>query len=244
VARTLAAEGCSLVTAARSLDLLDAEAAALRAAGAGQVRTFGLDLADPAARDALVAAAPDVDILVNNAGDIPSGSIDDIDDASWRQGWDLKVFGYIGLTRAYLARMEARRSGVIINIIGAAGERPDPNYIAGAMGNASLMAFSRALGSTSADFGVRVVGVNPSATETERNIRLMRKRAERLFGDESRWREVLAAMPFGRAATCEEIAAAVAFLASDRSGYTTGTIVTIDGGMAARSGAARPFRPN
>lgn len=55
---------------------------------------------------------------MNNAGDIPAGGIEEVDDAVWRAGWDLKVFGYVGLTRHYLARMKARRRGVIINIIG------------------------------------------------------------------------------------------------------------------------------
>ena len=131
--------------------------------------------------------------------------------------------------------MKARRRGVIVNIIGAGGERLDFGYIAGAAGNAGLMAFTRAIGGASPEFGVRVVGVNPGPVQTDRIKTLSRKRAATLYGDENRWRETFAKMPFGRPATTDEIAAMVVFLASDLSAYTSGTIVTIDGGLTYRS---------
>ena len=74
----------------------------------------------------------------------------------------------MGLTRLYLRKMKERRKGVIINIIGVGGEKLDALYIAGAMGNAGLMAFTRAIGGSSPDFGVRVLGVNPGPVLTER----------------------------------------------------------------------------
>jgi NAD(P)-dependent dehydrogenase (short-subunit alcohol dehydrogenase family) len=102
------------------------------------------------------------------------------------------------------------------------------------VGNASLMAFTRALGASSPDYGVRVLGVNPGPVETERLVHLSKKLAAQRFGDERRWRDRYAKMPFGRPARGDEIAATVAFLASDLSSYTSGTIVTIDGGVASR----------
>jgi NAD(P)-dependent dehydrogenase (short-subunit alcohol dehydrogenase family) len=104
------------------------------------------------------------------------------------------------------------------------------------MGNAGLMAFTRAIGANSLDFGVRVVGVNPGPVLTDRVEILGRKRAARVHGDENRWRESFAKMPRSRPATPDEIAATVVFLASDLSSYTSGTIVTIDGGLAHRGG--------
>jgi NAD(P)-dependent dehydrogenase (short-subunit alcohol dehydrogenase family) len=219
VARWLAREGVHVNRVARSGDRLEKEAAALGKATSVNGRTLAADLSDAAARERVAAAFPDVDILINNAGAIPGGSIDDVDEPAWRVGWDLKVFGYIGLTRLYLQKMKARRRGVIVNIIGAGGERLDFGYIAGAAGNAGLMAFTRAIGGTSPEFGVRVVGVNPGPVQT----------------DENRWRETFAKRPFGRPATTDEIAAMVVFLASDLSAYTSGTIVTIDGGLTYRS---------
>ena len=125
-----------------------------------------MDLSKAESRDKLVAACSDSDILINNAGGVPGGSIEDIDDAKWRAAWDLKVFGYINMSRSFFTLMKARKRGVIINIIGVGGERLDAGYIAGATGNAALMAFTRTLGSTSIDHGVRVLGVNPGPVET------------------------------------------------------------------------------
>ena len=235
VAQWLAREGVHVNLVARSGDRLEKEGAALGKATGVNVRTLAADLSDAVARERVAAAFPDVDILINNAGAIPGGTIDDVDEPAWRIGWDLKVFGYIGLTRLYLEKMKARRRGVIVNIIGAGGERLDFGYIAGAAGNAGLMAFTRAIGGTSPEFGVRVVGVNPGPVQTDRIETLSRKRAAALYGDENRWRETFAKMPFGRPATTDEIAAMVVFLASDLSAYTSGTIVTIDGGLTYRS---------
>jgi NAD(P)-dependent dehydrogenase (short-subunit alcohol dehydrogenase family) len=235
VAQWLAREGVHVNLVARSGDRLEKEGAALGKATGVNVRTLAADLSDAAARERVAAAFPDVDILINNAGAIPGGTIDDVDEPAWRIGWDLKVFGYIGLTRLYLQKMKARRRGVIVNIIGAGGERLDFGYIAGAAGNAGLMAFTRAIGGSSPEFGVRVVGVNPGPVQTDRIETLSRKRAAALYGDENRWRETFTKMPFGRPATTDEIAAMVVFLASDLSAYTSGTIVTIDGGLTYRS---------
>ena len=151
-----------------------------------------------------------------------------VDDSTWRSAWDLKVFGYIGLTRALYPRLK-ERAGVVVNVIGAGGEYFDPNYIAGSTGNAALMSFTRSLGKAASKDGIRVVGINPGPVGTDRSEILMRARAQREFGDPERWQEYRALMPFGRPAAPEEIANAVAFLASSRSGYTTGTILTIDG---------------
>jgi NAD(P)-dependent dehydrogenase (short-subunit alcohol dehydrogenase family) len=80
------------------------------------------DLADSRAVDALAAEFPAADILVNNAGAIPGGALDAVEEAHWRAAWDLKVFGYINMSRRFYALMRGRgRSGVIVNIIGAAG---------------------------------------------------------------------------------------------------------------------------
>ena len=81
---------------------------------------------------------------------------------------------------------------------------------------------------------MRVVGINPGPVATDRHETLMRKVAKDRLGDPDRWRELEKTMPFGRAATSEEIAAMAAFLASDLSAYTTGTIISIDGGIANR----------
>ena len=235
-AQWFAAEGVDVCLVARSADDLQKAAAGIRQSSSVAVETMAGDLSDAAIRAAVAERFPDVDILINNAGAVPSGPLDQVDEATWRAAWDLKMFGYIDMARRYFARMQTRRRGVIINIIGVGGERLDFNYIAGSTGNAGLMAFTRALGGQSPDFGIRVLGVNPGPVATERMEWLGRQRAARELGDPERWRERFAHMPWGRPATCDEIAASVVFLASDLSSYTSGTILTIDGGLLHRGG--------
>ncbi len=146
------------------------------------------------------------------------------------------MFGYINLTRSIYAHMKARGSGVIINDIGAAGERMDAGYIAGSTGNAALYALyalTRALGGKSLADNIRVVGINPGPVGTDRHVTLLKTRAKNQFGDENRYKEFQKGMPLGRPAHAREIGDLMAFLASDRSGYTSGVIVTVDGGHTA-----------
>ncbi len=239
VAHSLAAEGCHLDIAGRGLAALEQARDALRqAAPAIDVRIHAADLSRVEDQQRLAQACPDVDILVNNAGSNPAGDLGDITDQIWRASWDLKVFGYINLCRALCHTMKARRGGVIANIIGYAGERLFSRYIIGATGNAALMAFSRSLGSQSPDFGVRVVGVNPGYTATDRAESVLRKIAESKFGSAERWRDVERELdlPFGRMAQPHEVADVVAFLVSPRASYVSGTVVTVDGGATHRNG--------
>jgi len=228
-AMVLAEEGCDLVLVARTGAVLEATAAAIRGRHQVRVETLAADLSRQAEVERVAAAAGPVDVLVNNAGAIPPGGLEAVGDDVLRAAWDLKVFGFISLCRSLYPVLRERR-GVVVNVIGAAGESFDPGYIAGAAGNAALMGFTRALGRGAHKDGVRAVGINPGPVATERLERLLRHRAESELGDAGRWLELCAGMPYGRPAEPQEIAAAVAFLASARSGYTNGTILTINGG--------------
>lgn len=234
VARALAAEGCDLHLASRGAADLDIAHKKITAAYAIRVTCHALDLsvADNAIK--LARGCGDIDILVNNAGAIPQGAITALDDQTWRAAWDLKVFGFINMTREIYRSMCERRRGVIINVIGTAGERPSAGYIAGSMANAGLMTMSRALGAESPQHGVRVIGINPSATATDRGVMLWRKRAEQELGDAERWRELTKGFPFGRPATVDEVANVIVFLSSDCASYVSGTVVTVDGGASWR----------
>ena len=236
-AEILAEEGVDVALVSRTAADLETARAEIAGKHNVGVRVFPLDLSDSGNIDKLAAECADIDILVNNAGAIPGGTIEAIDEKRWRDAWDLKVFGYINMTRRFYALMRERGQGVIINIIGAAGENPDSSYIAGSSGNASLMAFTRAMGGTAPRDGLRVMAINPGPVMTERLITLMQTRAESQFGDAGRWQELMQGYAFGRAAKPEEIAWMAAFLASDKSGYTTGSVVTIDGGGSSRRSA-------
>lgn len=235
-AEYLFAEGCSVHLVSRSATDLAAAAARIDPTGSPRVSYTATDLSNPGNISSLDKVLASADILVNNAGAIPLGSLEEVDDQRWREAWDLKVFGYINLSRSALTLWKAQKKpGTIINIIGHAGENLTATYIAGTSGCAALMAFTRSLGSATPEHGIRVVGINPGPVLTERLQNFLRKRAELTLGDAEKWPQLVAAMPFGRTGKLEEIASAVAFLASDVSAYTTGTILTIDGGVSSRA---------
>ena len=234
VAQSLAAEGCHLHLSSRNAADLETARGKIAAAHKVKVTCHPFDLGVSENARKLGQACRDVDILVNNAGAIPQGTLTKLEEKTWRDSWDLKVFGYINLTREIYAAMCERKRGVIINIIGGAGERPTAGYIAGSMANAGLMAFSRALGAESPNFGVRVLGLNPSATATDRGVVRWRNQAQKDLGDAERWPELTKGFPFGRPASVEEIADVVTFLCSDRASYMSGTVIQVDGGAAAR----------
>lgn len=231
----LAAEGCHLVLVARNAGTLELARSELVRTANVRVDVVAADLSRSAEVGHLAARFPDIDILVNNAGAIPGGDLIEIDEATWRAAWDLKVFGYINMCRAFYALMAARGAGVIINVIGAAALTRDPDYICGATGNAALVAFTQSLGSISVRAGVRVVGINPGPVATDRLVTLYRKKAQARGLHPDAWPELVKPLPFARAATPREIAAAIAFLASEPSGYTSGSVIAIDAGAGARS---------
>jgi len=236
-AEVMAAEGCNVIIVARNPETLAVAKSAIAQKSNVRVETVAADLSDSANVDRLAHDYPEIDILVNNAGAIPGGSLLGMDEATWRKAWDLKVFGYVNMCRAFFALMKARRSGVIINVVGNAATTHDPDYICGVSGNAALNAFSQSLGSASVRDGIRVIAINPGSVSTDRMVTRLKQRAQERHGSPDNWKEFLKPMPFGRAATPEEIGAAVAFLASEHSSYTSGSVVTIDAGQSARLAA-------
>jgi len=222
-AQTFAAEGCRVHIASRSRERLEAAAKSL----GKEAQIHVADLRDGAALRALAAACAHVDILVNNAGDIPGGAIETIDEAKWRHAWELKVFGYVNLTRELFARMKARKSGVIVNVIGMAAEHPSFEYVCGSMANAGLGAFTKAMGKGSSEHGVRVLGVHPPATRTDRIVPLIKAAAKEKLGDESRWQELIGTGSFGQMIEPEQVADTVAFLASPRAGKLSGVMLNL-----------------
>jgi len=238
VARGFAQEGANVQLAARNKEAMEKEAEDIRKKFKVKATVHAVDIGAPGKAAELGKACADVDVLVNNAGAIPQGSLTQLSEAKWREAWDLKVFGFFNLTREIYRRMCERGSGVIVNVIGAAGVNHRSNYIAGTTGNASLNAFTRALGGESVDHGVRVVGVHPGRILTERQIHHMKERAKKDFGDEGRWKEILAeiskTLPFKRTGDPSEVSDLVCYLASARASYISGECFMIDGGASTR----------
>lgn len=230
IAEHMAAEGCNLHLAARDDKAMKELAERLTGEHGVKVTVHRRDLGLKSEVESLGKACADVDILVNNAGDIPPGTLAEIDGDTWRKAWDVKVYGYVDLTRIIYPHMCARKSGVIINIVGAAARNPNHRYIAGCMANIALNMFTQCLGGESMRHGVRVVAINPGPTVPGRHLPHVMARAKRLLGDENRWPELHAKFPAGRAGKASEVAEAVIYLASDRASFISGTAIDIDGG--------------
>jgi NAD(P)-dependent dehydrogenase (short-subunit alcohol dehydrogenase family) len=234
VAQGFLAEGASVIIVARDKKRLASAAAELSEVPGAEVGTESADLAQPGAAQALADAFPDTDILVNNAGAVPTGDIFAVDEARWREAWDLKVYGYVNLMRAMYVHMKGRGPKVIVNVLGIGGERPQWRYVCGNAANVALAGVTKSLGGRSIDDGIRVVAVNPGGVETERMVAIQQARAARELGDANRWREFFADKPLGRAATPEEVANVILFLASDKASWVSGAVVPVDGGFLNR----------
>lgn len=233
-ARILAAEGARLVLVGRNSQALERVRDDIAARYGAEPVIEICDLGLSGAAAALAARHHDVDMLVNNAGAVPGGSLFDVSEPRWREGWDGKVYGYIAMCRAFYpviaARAAARRqagdptAGVIVNVLGNGSRMKRFDYLCGGMANAALDFLTETLGAGSPQDGIRVVGISPGPVDTERYRGLAKARAD-ASGE-------LREHPFGRVPTPDEIAALIAMLASDRCGYVSGAILMVDGGMS------------
>ncbi|MGE0500787.1 MAG: short-chain dehydrogenase/reductase [Rhizobiaceae bacterium] len=238
IAEAFSEEGCALHLVSRTETDLAVASARMGRADAPAPVILACDAGREGSAAAIGERFPDIDILINNAGGIRHGELLDVGEAEWRAAWELKVFGYINLTREYYRRMRERGAGVIVNVIGLAAERLDAGYIVGSSGNAALVAFTRALGSTSIDSGVRILGVNPGWVETDKSRDTLQRKAVAEFGDAGRWRELISRTLGGaRMLQPREIADVVVFAASERGSGLSGHVITVDAGVGARQGS-------
>ena len=235
-ARCLAQEGCDVVLVSRTASDLEAARERILKECNVAITVEPRDISDGKNAPALAQKYPDLDILVNNAGAIPGGRLDEIDEARWRAAWDLKVFGYINLTREYFRSDEGARQGCHRQHHRRRRREDEFELYRGLRWERVLDGLHPRARRGGARGGPARRRHQPGPVATDRHVTLMRKQAQDKLGDPERWRELSKNLPFGRAATPEEIAAMAAFLASDLSAYTTGTIITIDGGLAHRGG--------
>lgn len=231
IAYAMASEGCSLRLIARDQDALERAREKILQDFQVEVITSSANLSDPKSVDMIGSRFPETDILVNSAGAIGRGNILSLDIDAFRDAWEGKVMSTIMLSRAMYAHMCHRQSGTIINIIGIAGERLNPNSIGTTTANAALMAFTKTLGAESVDHNIRVNGINPGLILTDRTATLVSPRNET---DRKVYENLMQRLPYGRMGTAAEVANVAVFLASDLARYVSGEVIAVDAGSRYR----------
>jgi 3-oxoacyl-[acyl-carrier protein] reductase len=217
------------VIAGRTAESLDAAVVALKDQVGAAVGTLVADLSAP--NDAAVATAAGCDILVLNAGGPPPGRILDVGDEAWRHGLELLLLGPLALSRAAMPAMAARGFGRVVFVTSTAVRQPQPDLAVSVVLRSAVTAAAKLLSREFAAGGVTVNCVAPGPTDTARRREILDARAARTGrAIDDVTGEDLAAVPAGRAADPDEIAAAVEFLVSPAAGYVNGTVLTVDGG--------------
>ena len=228
-ARLFRAEGARVAITSRSQANLDAAKKAL-----GECHCVAADLTDAAAAAKMVEEVESgfgsIDILVNSAGAAKRTPVAELSPTAWRAAMDAKYFTYIHVIDPLIKKMAARNRGVVINVIGQGGKVPTTTHLGGGAANAALMLATAGLATAYASKGIRVVGLNPGLTATERVAEGMKAdaRSQGISEDEALKRAVQR-LPMGRLAEAEEIANVVVFAASDKGAFLTGANISMDG---------------
>ena len=239
VSAELLAEGAHVVVA--SLDpARNAEAVAgLQSQSNGTVIGVPTDLNDADAVknlfDKTIAEFGRLDILVNNAAMVAQGGFFTMDEKAWDGAFDNKLHGTVRCVRHAVPLMRERKWGRIINIAGGAAWTPQIGAITVGLNNAAVLNLTVALANELGKDGILVNAIVPTAIRTERHDQNIKDAVQKTGKSED---EVLkprvAKVPLGRMGTSEEVGAVVAFLASEKAGFVTGSSWAVDGGVSAR----------
>jgi NAD(P)-dependent dehydrogenase (short-subunit alcohol dehydrogenase family) len=232
IAKAFAAQGAAIRLVAR-------DPVALEKAHQDLVKEFGVDVKSMAVNlsedkniDALAPFYEDADILVNSAGAMGRGTLKEIDPEKFRDAWEGKVMSTIFLTRRIYPFMQKRpHGGVIINIIGIAGDRLNFKSIGTSTANAALAAFTKGMGSESTNDNIRILGIHPGLVRTTRTEVLLNPTTD---ADRNAYQSLIKNLPFGRMGETSEIANLALFLASSQAAYMSGEVISVDGGSRYR----------
>ncbi|MBR9988212.1 MAG: SDR family oxidoreductase [Gemmatimonadetes bacterium] len=235
VANELAHEGCALVLCSRDEGEVTAAAHDISSGIGGDVLPVQANLTDPDDVTRLLRTAQDrfgrIDVMVTNTGGPPAGRFDTHSPDVWREAVAQNLESVLNLVRGVLPQMKQRQWGRIINITSIAVKQPVDGLILSNSIRAAVTGFARTLANEVAADGVTVNNVMPGYTRTERLVHLAEHKAEaddiEIKDAYETWEREI---PMGRLGEPEELAALVAFLASQRASYITGTSIPVDGG--------------
>jgi 3-oxoacyl-[acyl-carrier protein] reductase len=224
-----------VVITGRRAGPLETAASRLRELTGATVGTLVSDMSAPdtaaSTMEALTGRNASPDVVVVNAGGPPPGRILDVADDTWRSGTELLLLGPLRLARLALPAMASRGFGRLVFVTSTAVRQPQPDLAISVVLRAAVTAAAKLLSREYAADGVTVNCVAPGATDTQRRRDVLAARAARTGRPLAKLdAQDTAEVPAGRPAAPDEIAAAVAFLASAEAGYINGTVLTVDGG--------------
>lgn len=236
IARRLVTRGSSVILVARNDDRVAAAAGDLSRQGPG--RALGLATVitgEEAVAERIVAFSEErlggVDILINAAGGATVATALEASWETWRRDFETKFWGYLALMRAVVPAMERAGGGVAVNVLGVSGKDPNPELAIASAINGALRNAVKVLADEVSGKRIRVVNVNPGATETDLLTEMATGYARRRGTDPvTVLRDMRGRAPLGRLATPDDIAAAVEFLLSPQAALITGTSLDVDGG--------------
>jgi 2-dehydro-3-deoxy-L-rhamnonate dehydrogenase (NAD+) len=221
IAERLAASGASV--AIWDVDEPAARAAAAKLAGSAAVADVGDRASVARAMEATLRLVPAIDILVNNAGITgPNATLWDYPPDAWERVFAVNVDGVFNCCRAVVPQMRARNNGRIVNIASVAGKEGNPNASAYSASKAAVIALTKSLAKELADTGIRVNCVTPAAVRTAIFAQMSQAHIDYM----------LSKIPLGRFGEPHEIAALVAWLASEDCSFSTGAVFDLSGGRA------------
>jgi len=234
ISRRLANEGADVVMSARTVDTLVASAKEIAAATGRRTEPVPADLSTLEGCETLhrqaTAAFDHIDILVNCAGATKSGPFVELPDQLWQEGFDLKFFGAVRLSRLFWPHLVASH-GSVVNIVGGMARTPNPGFAIGGSVNAALANFSKALAGQGLIEDVNVNTIHPGQVQTERLTEMMADQAAAQGKTpEQVLEETIQRQGIRRLGNTEDVAELAVFLCLPRARHIQGTAISVDGG--------------